>query len=484
MSTLTRRQLLARSFLGAGVAAAGGGGLWWAMSDRFGGKHTLGEALTQPEELASRNGFLELALTAAPKRLRVGGREASVQTFNGSLPGPTLRVAPGDTIRIAMTNDLPSPTNLHVHGLHVSPRGNSDNPFLSIAPGDSFDYEILLPKDHPPGTYWYHPHRHGTVADQVAAGLYGAIIVEDPAPLPVTRERLMVISDLSLDASGSVATVDRMQRMMGREGETVLVNGQVRPHIAAAPGERERWRIVNACPSRYLRIRLDGQDVQLFSHDFGRLTRAGTISELLLLPGGRAELLVDTQEGSSTLTAEPVDRGSMGAMMGGGSTGGGDTVELLTLEVAGESVDTPGPVPAGTAMRDLRGDPIAGRRSLDFGMGMGAMMGGGMSFTIDGRAFDGDRNDATVEAGTVEEWTLTNSSTMDHPVHLHVWPMQVVEDGQGRVTEPTWRDVVNVPASGQVKVLIAFEDFTGRTVYHCHILDHEDEGMMGTVQVG
>ncbi len=486
MGALTRRRLLAAGLVGAGVTATGGVGLWWAASHEDQSESTLGEALTQPEDIASRDGVLELDLTAAPKRLQVGGREASVQTFNGSLPGPTLRVSPGDTVRIAMTNELPSPTNLHVHGLHVSPRGNSDNPFISIAPGDSFDYEFVLPEDHPPGTYWYHPHLHGTVADQVAAGLYGAIIVEDAAPVPVTRERLMVVSDLSLDASGAIATVDHMQRMIGREGEIVLVNGQVRPRITAAPGERERWRIVNACPSRYLRLALDGQDVQLFSRDFGRLAAPETLSELVLPPGGRVELLVDVRKGSSTLTAEPVDRGGMGAMMGGGSTGGGDAVEMLALEVTGESTDTPGPVPAGPALRDLRGRPIAGRRTLDFGMGMGGMMGrgGGMSFTINRQTFDGDRTDATVEAGTVEEWTLTNSSTMDHPMHLHVWPMQVIEDGQGRVPEPRWRDVVNVPASGRVTVLIAFEDFSGRTVYHCHILDHEDEGMMGTVAVG
>ena len=105
-----------------------------------------------------------------------------------------------------------------------------------------------------------------------------------------------------------------------------------------------------------------------------------------------------------------------------------------------------------------------------------------MTFTIDGKTFDGDRTDTPVEVGTVEEWTLTNSSPMDHPVHLHVWPMQVIEESQRRISEPRWQDVVNVPASGRVKVLIAFDNFAGRTVYHCHILDHEDQGMMATIE--
>ncbi|WP_253905006.1 multicopper oxidase domain-containing protein [Arthrobacter sp. H14] len=131
MSPLTRRQLLALGAAGAGATAAGGAGLWWTASSSR--EYTAGGNLTESRVLSSRDRVLALDLEAAPTRVQVGGREASVQTFNGSLPGPTLRVAPGDTIRVAMTNRLQAPTNLHVHGLHVSPEGNSDNPFLSIS---------------------------------------------------------------------------------------------------------------------------------------------------------------------------------------------------------------------------------------------------------------------------------------------------------------------------------------------------------------
>ena len=493
MSPLTRRQLLALGAAGAGAAAAGGAGLWWTS----GGGETLGGGrdLVQPEVLTGRDGVLDLALEAAPARVRVGAREAHVQAFNGSLPGPTLRVRPGDTIRVAMANGLEAPTNLHVHGLHVSPEDNGDNPFVSIEPGGSFDYEFVLPDDHPPGTYWYHPHRHGHVADQLAAGLYGAIVVEDPDPVPVARERVLVVSDLTLDDSGNLAEVSPPQRMMGREGETVLVNGQVRPRAGAAPGERELWRVVNACPSRYLRLTLDGQTLRLLGRDVGRLPEPVELTEVTLAPGNRVELLVDTREGASALTAAPVDRGSMDGMMGGAMPGDGpgtdEPIELLTLEVTGDRAADAGPVPPGPALRDLREEPIAARRTLDFAMGMGGtggMMGGSrgpgrmMSFTIDGREFDAERTDQRVRVGTVEEWTLTNSSPMDHPVHLHVWPMQVVAEAGQEVSGPRWQDVVNVPAFGEVTVRVAFDDFGGRTVYHCHILDHEDLGMMGTVE--
>ena len=116
-------------------------------------------------------------------------------------------------------------------------------------------------------------------------------------------------------------------------------------------------------------------------------------------------------------------------------------------------------------------------------MGGNGMGSGMMRFTIDGRGFDAARVDQSVAAGAIEEWTIVNTSPMDHPFHLHVWPMQVIEIGSHPVETPIWQDVVNVPAHSQSRVRIAFEDFTGTAVYHCHILDHEDNGMMGVVSV-
>jgi FtsP/CotA-like multicopper oxidase with cupredoxin domain len=326
-------------------------------------------------------------------------------------------------------------------------------------------------------------------AAQLAAGLYGAIVVEDPGAVPVTRERVLVVSDLTLDASGHPAWATLPERMMGREGRIVLVNGQIRPQVSAVPGERERWRVVNACPARFLRLRLDGQTVRLLGRDGGRLRVPQDITEADLAPGNRVDLTVEAREGSSVLATDPVDRGGMDGMMGGrmgdGPFGTTETIDLLSLAVHGPPAQPLGPFPEAARLRDLRNEPFAARRTLDFDMGMGGMMmgGGGMgSFTINGKEFDPGRVDETVRSGTVEEWTLANSSPMDHPMHLHVWPMQIVEDGGRNLSEPTWQDVVTIPAGGKVKVLIAFDDFSGRTVFHCHILDHEDLGMMGTIE--
>ncbi|TFC71683.1 multicopper oxidase family protein [Cryobacterium sp. TMT1-62] len=500
MKPLSRRSALTLGGLGLASTVAGGAGLLWsqqtaspsATSSGFGAPS--GDPLVQPPELRSADGRLKVRLDAAPGDVKISGRGATVLSYNGGVPGPTLRVQAGDTLNVSLHNGLNDPSNLHVHGLHVSPSDNGDNMFVTVKAGESFDYEYQLPPDHPPGVYWYHPHHHGFVADQVFGGLYGAIIVEDPTPIRATRERVLVISDITLDSLGRIPPVTPSEQMAGREGQLVLVNGQVNPVMTARPGERERWRIVNACVSRYLRLRLDGQELQLLGIDSGRFQTPGDVDEVVLLPGNRADLLVTAVSGTSIFQTLPYDRGGpngmMGGMMGGGAGPSGQDAQsnprgfsVATLTVSGDAMTALSAVPEQAVPPDLRSRPVTARRELTFGMGMGGMRGGSMmSFTINKEVFDADRTDTTVQADSIEEWTLTNTSQMDHPLHLHVWPMQLVEEN-GRAVELVVRqDVVNVPAGGRVKVRIAFDDFAGRTVYHCHILDHEDNGMMGVIE--
>jgi len=483
---ISRRKALLLGGLGVAGTAAGGAGLIWTLTSRP--APVTGGELTQPSDQRSTDGRLQVRLEAGPGQMQLAGRQASALGYNGGIPGPTLRVRAGDVLNVRLVNNLDQPTNLHVHGLHVSPEGNGDNVFVSVDPGGTFDYEYRLPADHPPGVYWYHPHHHGTVADQIFAGLFGAIIVEDPEPIEASLERVLVISDTTLDGLGNIPAVPEMERMMGREGELILVNGQSNPQFSARPGERERWRIVNTCVARYLRLRLDGQRLQLLGMDSGRFPTPENVEELLLTPGNRADLLVTTAAGDSVLRAFYQDRGSMPGMMGPGFRARGmedqpDGAALATLRVSGEPV-APLAVPAQQGLGDLRSAAVAARRQLVLAAGMGMGMGAGMMrFTINGREFNKARTDTTVAAGDLEEWTLTNSSPMDHPFHLHVWPMQIIEE-HGRVLDSVvWQDVVNVPANGRVKVRVAFKDFRGRSVYHCHILDHEDLGMMGVIEV-
>jgi FtsP/CotA-like multicopper oxidase with cupredoxin domain len=482
---ISRRQALLLGGLGAAGTAAGAAGLILTLTSPSG--PVTGGELTQPQEERSADRQLQVRLKAAPGQILLAGRQAAAIGYNGGIPGPTLRVRAGDVLTIKLENHLAQATNLHVHGLHVSPEGNGDNVFVSVEPGSSFDYEYNLPKDHPPGVYWYHPHHHGMVADQIFAGLFGAIIIEDPEPIEASVERVLVVSDTALDGLGNIPPVPAMERMMGRQGELILVNGQSNPQFTALPGQRERWRIINACVARYLRLRLDGQQLQLLGMDSGRFPTPEKVEELLLTPGNRADLLVTTATGDTVLRAFYQNRGSMPGMMGLGARSPAeepDGAALATLRVSGEPDAAPTAVPAQQGLGDLRSSAVAARRQLVLAADMGAGMGAGMMrFTINGREFNEARTDTTVASWNVEEWTLTNTSPMDHPFHLHVWPMQIIEENGQAKQAAVWQDAVNVPANGRVKVRVAFKDFRGRSVYHCHILDHEDLGMMGVIDV-
>jgi len=478
---ISRRRALALGGLGTAVVVAGATG-WIASATASTGTGAFdpsgtGAELLQPPLLDSRDGRLAVELTAAAG-VRLAGRDTSALGFNGGSPGPTLRVRPGDELAVLLTNRLVQPTNLHTHGLRVSPQANSDNPFVSIEPGASFDYLYRIPADHPAGTHWYHPHHHGMVADQLFGGLVGGLIVDRGPDLPITTDRLMLVTDITLDGAGAVVPANSTDRAMGREGRLLLVNGQHQPTLSAAPGTAERWRIVNACTSRVLALRLEGQQLVQIAQDGSFLSRPTRRDTLVLAPGNRADVVVQpTGTGRFALLADPYDRGSMM----GSSTGDTGPTTLATLITSGP-LRASTPLPAVLPAETLPTTPISRTRQTDFNMGMGGM-GGGMAMSIDGRTFDPSRDDQIVAFGSTEEWTVTNTSPLAHPFHIHVWPFTVTAAGDGRATTGTPQDVVLIPPRGWVRLRIPFTTFAGRSVYHCHILDHEDAGMMATVVV-
>jgi FtsP/CotA-like multicopper oxidase with cupredoxin domain len=461
-----------------------------------------GARLAQPKVLASSNGRLDVELVAAPSMVAFGAGRRFAYTYNGSTPGPTLRVRPGDVLSVSLVNQLGETTNLHTHGLHVSPSGHADNVFVSIPDGGRRTYTYEIPATHRSGTFWYHPHMHGMVAPQVAGGLAGAIVVDDEIDaLPELRaatERILILSDPAIGRSSKVLRTSGMERMLGREGDAVLVNGVRLPSVATKAGTLEHWRLINASPSRYYRLSLDAHPFHVIGTDGGRVAEPRTEDELLLVPGERVEVLVAPgTAGTYALEALPYDRGSVG---GGMHTSGASSTRALvaTLDVAGSA--PPAALPSALAAASSLAVPAPTKRrelvlamGMGGGMGGGGMGGGGMGgrtgsagdgvFTIDGRSFDPKRTDITTELGRVEDWTVTNGSTMDHPFHLHVWPFQVVARTDGVPIAPGWKDTVNVPAGHSVTVRVPLTEISGRTVYHCHILDHEDLGMMGVIDV-
>jgi FtsP/CotA-like multicopper oxidase with cupredoxin domain len=481
--------------LGALLAACGSGANPSAGSPSGNHGGTTGQALAQPTELRSRNGILDVSLTAAGGLIPWGAGKRYSLTYNGSTPGPTLRVRPGDTLRVRLTNALDSATNLHTHGLHVSPTGISDNIFRMAAPGETLEYEYLIPQDHVSGTFWYHPHHHGVVASQVAGGLAGAIIVEDaldamPA-IAATNERTLVLSDPTVGSTATVLDATAAEKQQGREGDVVLVNGLLTPMLHATGGQLERWRFVNASTSRYYSISVSGLDMLQIGTDQGRLENPVHVSELLLTPGQRAEVLVPlAAAGTYTVSSAEVNRSSMthGGSGGSGALGGMSmgaagassvaSIDLLKLVVTSGTGTPSVPTSINSGAPGLPA-PVSARRTVILGS---MSMMGNAEFVIDGQPFDRNRIDITSALGGIEEWVLVNNSMMDHPFHLHTWPFKVVTRSDGNV-DPGWRDTVNVPAGGTVTIRIPFSDYTGTTVYHCHILDHEDLGMMGQIKV-
>jgi FtsP/CotA-like multicopper oxidase with cupredoxin domain len=435
----------------------------------------------EPPVLVSRNGLLDATLSSAPALIPYESGNRWALTVNGTTPGPTLRVRPGDRLRLVLDNRMSQATNLHTHGLHVSPKGNADNPFLEVGPGARFTYEIDIPLNHPGGLFWYHPHLHHRVAAQLFAGFFGAIIVEDAFDrLPEVanaRERLLILHDVRPGTTqGTVMDASPMEQMAGREGSVVMVNGSPFPEIGAVAGQLERWRILNASPSRFYRLDLKGHQLWPVGVDGGRVEKAQATDSLDLVPGERVEVLVQpTAPGTYVLGTSAVDRGSVGMGMGRGRQSQSGAASLARLVVAGERAPAARIPELMARIDNLAGARVDRTRELTFSMQ-------GMAFRIDGREFDPSRVDIRAALGALEEWTVRNSSTMDHPFHLHVWPFQVVAQSKG-TPSPGWKDVVNVPAGGWVRMRVRFDDFTGKSVYHCHILDHEDMGMMGTIEV-
>ena len=475
-----------------------GAGVVWSCSDRGVQAASRQRAAGRGSSVFRSSGsHLNAELQVAETNAFLSGRPARLFAFNGQVPGPIFEARPGDDVTIGLNNDLREETNLHFHGLHIPPTGAADNIFLHVNAGQSFTYQFTLPRNHPAGLFWIHPHLHGSVARQVSRGLAAPFVIRgeiDAIPeVAAAEEHILLLQDFELDQRGSVTDPSMPELMHGREGSIVAVGGAINPVIPIRQDGLLRLRLINASSSRFYRLHLEEHPLHLIGVDGGALGSVRTLDEILFVPGQRVDILIEgtRAEGSFRLLNLPYDRGTemmgggmmgggMGGMMGGRSTpAAGDAQTLATIEYRGRA-ERKWTVPErlGSAPVALPAGPLPSRT---FQLGQGMMMGRGMSFTINGHEFDANRIDAAPRLGTVEEWVYANTTSMDHPMHLHTNPFQIV--GQDGVPEAAWRDIVLVKAGQKARFRVRFDDFAGKTVQHCHILDHEDQGMMATVEM-
>jgi FtsP/CotA-like multicopper oxidase with cupredoxin domain len=550
---------------------------------------------------------------------------------------PTITMRPGQTVRIQLANDLvemkdgkPVPpekcvvkkgemniphcfneTNLHAHGLWVSPSGNSDNVLISINPGVTFDYEYAVPSDHPAGTFWYHPHKHGSTALQVSSGMDGALIIKDdrvptattPGDIDVLlqtpngapfADKVLLFQQVQYACFDSQGNIQKSpvtpsnpkgqpwtcktgqtgeirdyeqqfspQSTWASSGRFTSINGKVQPPFEGlTAGQFERWRLIHGGVREAVNFRLfpmaanapdytsvKAEDQAAFMRKFcagaalpmweialDGLTRSQAlrVTEARLQPGYRIDLVtyfpaagrycvIDGASealGSPSQAAEPIKLLGV-AFVGQGGTSPSPDRQLQALMIAAAERNIPDPAVKSQVITDLKADLKLGKfvwhKTIDDGELNTKPQR--LAFNIDIKAepnlfevnnpdlppkdsgpYDPARIDRTANIGDVQEWRLT-STFASHPFHIHVNPFQVksVVNAAGLpVTDPTkpgydpdyagvidqWKDTLFVKSGYQIAVRTRYERYIGEYVLHCHILDHEDQGMMANVKIG
>ena len=471
------------------------------------------EPFTQPKLETSTNGVLQTQLRVVQADVPIPGGAQLERTrcYNGSVPGPTLRLRAGEQLRIKLTNDLPGPgehcgkelinqphcfntTNIHTHGLHVSPQAPSDSTFLRIAPQSEYQYCFQLPPNHPAGTFWYHAHVHGSTGLQTMNGMAGALIVEEPDSEKLVPEQ----SDLIWLVQELVGAGAEKLYTCNHPHAPYTVNGKFQPAVTLRPGEIQRWRFINATatPGGYMDLQLldsrnRRQEFMVISIDGYPLRRRLRRTSYVLPPAGRVDFLVRLR------------RPGKYKMLKRRYQGQAQDQVLAWVESTGRPINTTLPPMLRSLpplLRPIADDEIVGRRVVRFQICPDQARGDvcksfpnakvcqreddpvGNVFMIDGKPYDLDRVDHTVKLGTAEEWEIVNETGAEHPFHIHVNHFQVIQPGVAPEYWP-WQDTVSLPTRGSIKIRSRFLDYPGRFVLHCHILLHSDLGMMQNVEV-
>lgn len=406
----------------------------------------------------------------------IPGKPTPVWSYDGVLPGPFVRLSAGDDLIVHFRNDLPSPSTIHWHGLRI-PAAMDGTPGHSqdeVLPGGSFTYEFVVPD---PGLYWYHPHVDSAV--QVGFGLYGAILVDDPdEPKDLGDELVLVLSDMAIKDDGTLESPDSggdFGTLFGREGSVLLVNGRQNPMVEARAGRRQRWRIVNAAKSRYFQIALKDHSFTRIGGDGGRMKTPVESEMVVLTPGERADVLVVPRGApGTTLTVRwvPFDRGY-------GTTFNRPEEELFRIHLDNQPVATPAPLPP------LEHDivPIDATSATNISLELTKNdQNGKLAMGINGIP-SWDAMPLQANVGETQVFVVKNTMDFAHPFHLHGFFFQSIDEN-GAPTHPLeWKDTIDIPVDETRRFVVTYDSRPGMWMFHCHILDHADAGMMGMLNL-
>jgi len=436
-----------------------------------------GLPFVEPPTISSSDGKLTTEFNASDASYTVGGRKISGLTYQGQFMGPTLLVDPGDTIEITLKNSLKNPTNFHTHGMHTSPVTTSDN-VLRVMPGNGTDNQVLIeiPEKVAPGTYWYHAHLHGLTEEQVMRGLSGAIVIAGlndrlPAELQAIPDHLLALKDVQLKGTSIVST-----NIDSNAPTTRLVNAQVNPVLRAQPGCTQLLRLGNFSADIWYHLKLDAAKFYVIAEDANVVTQVVARDELLLPPAKRFDVLVRWDDaGDYKLKTLAYSTGATGDSY--------PERVLATFRVAGEKA-TPIEMPAtmGELPTDqspsMDNDTITKHRTITFSENNTAG-----TFFINGKQFSNGAPLLTAKLGTTEEWTIKNVTQEFHPFHIHVNDFQIMSVNGKPYDALSLQDTVPLPIGGEIVIRMRFIDYVGKYVFHCHILAHEDAGMMAAIAV-
>lgn len=435
------------------------------------GKVDFDRALPIPEllegpdfELSAQEGSVEF----------VPGVDTGTLGYIGAYLGPTLVMNRGDDVSVHLQNDLDETTTLHWHGMHL-PAAMDGGPHQPVAPGAAWNPAWTV--NQPAATLWYHPHPHGETERQVGMGLAGMVIVRDDAEaaLPLPRDYgvddiPVIVQDASLGSSGPLGRGD--QGFVGGLGNQLIVNGAVGPYLDVTT-DVLRLRLLNASPARSYDFQFDDErSFAMIASDGGLLAEPNETGSILLSPGERAEILVRMTPGE-TVVLQSIEPDLGGVLPFLGNFGTGDSFDVLELRAA-PTLETRGTVPAALVPVE-RIDPSGASAER--------------TFTLDGtqinqRDMDMTRIDEVVTVGTTEVWNVRNGMAAAHNFHVHDVQFQVLSIG-GQAPPPElagWKDTVYLRPNTDYRLVMRFEDYTDPDspyMYHCHLLRHEDSGMMG-----